>query len=126
VGGRVAGALPADAARITILRSDQLDGVQAAGKLLKSLPVVLVALSLALFVAALAVAPGWRRQAVRAYGAGLVAAGAGALVASSLTGDAVVERWPRRRRRNRRSGMCGTSPRRCSKRRRWRRSATGS
>jgi hypothetical protein len=90
VGGRVAGALPADAARITILRSDQLDGVQAAGKLLKSLPVVLVALSLALFGAALAVAPGWRRQAVRAYGAGLVAAGAGALVASSLTGDAVV------------------------------------
>jgi hypothetical protein len=90
VGGRVAGALPAGAARITILRSDQLDGVQAVGKLLKSLPVVLVVLSLGLFGAALAVAPGWRRQAVRAYGAGLVVAGAGALVASSLTGDAVV------------------------------------
>jgi hypothetical protein len=90
VGGRAAGILPADAARITILRADQLDGVQAAGRLLKALPIVLVVLSLGLFGTALAVAPGWRREAVRAYGAGLVVAGAGALVASSLTGDAVV------------------------------------
>jgi hypothetical protein len=91
VGGRAAEALPAGAAQITVIRSDQLDGVQAAGTVLKSLPVVLVVLSLALFGAALAIAPGWRRQAVRAYGAGLVVAGAGALVAIALTGDAVVE-----------------------------------
>lgn len=90
VGGRAAGALPADAAQITIIESDQLDGVQAAGTVLKSLPVVLVVLSLALFGIALAVAPGWRRQAVRAYGVGFVVAGAGALVAVSLVGDAVV------------------------------------
>ena len=90
VGGRAAGALPDDAARITILESDQLDGVQAVGKALRSLPVVLVLLSLGLFATALAVAPRWRRQAVRAYGAGFVAAGAAALVAGSLAGDAVV------------------------------------
>ena len=90
VGGRLAGALPDDAARITILESDQLDGVQAVGKALRSLPVVLVLLSLGLFATALAVAPRWRRQAVRAYGAGFVAAGAAALVAGSLAGDAVV------------------------------------
>jgi hypothetical protein len=90
VGGRAAEALPADAAQITVIRSDQLDGVQAAGTVLKSLPVVLVVLSLALFGIALAIAPGWRRQAVRAYGAGLVVAGAGALVAVALAGDAVV------------------------------------
>jgi hypothetical protein len=90
VGGRVAGALPADAARITILRDDQLDGVQAAGRALKALAVVLVVLSLGLFGIALAVAPEWRRQAVRAYGAGLVVAGAAALLVGSLAGDAVV------------------------------------
>jgi hypothetical protein len=90
LGGRVAGALPADAARIEILRAEQLDGLQAAGKALRSLAIVLVVLSLGLFGTALAVAPGWRRQAVRGYGAGLVVAGAGALVAGSLAGDAVV------------------------------------
>jgi hypothetical protein len=90
VGGRAAEALPADAAQITVLRSDQLDGVQTAGTVLKSLPVVLVVLSLGLFGIALAVAPRWRRRAVRAYGVGLVAAGAGALVAVALAGDAVV------------------------------------
>ena len=90
IGGRVAGALPADAARIEILRADQLDGVQAAGRALKALMVVLVVLSLGLFCVALAVSPGWRRQAVRGYGAGLVCAGAGALVVGSLAGDAVV------------------------------------
>jgi hypothetical protein len=90
IGGRVAGALPDDAATITIIEADQLDGVQAAGKALRSLAIVLVVLSLALFGAALAVAPGWRRQAVRAYGVGFVVAGAAALAAGSLAGDAVV------------------------------------
>jgi hypothetical protein len=90
IGGRVAGALPAGAARITILRADQLDGVQAAGRVLKSLAIVLVVLSLGLFGLALVLAPEWRRQAVRAYGAGLVLAGAAALVAGSLAGNAVV------------------------------------
>ena len=90
VGGRVANALPDDAARITIIKAEQLDGVQTAGKALKSLAILLVVLSLGLFGVALAVAPGWRRQAVRAYGLGLVAAGAAALAAGSLAGDAAV------------------------------------
>ena len=90
IGGRIAGVLPEDAARIEILRADQLDGVQAGGRALKALAIVLVVLSLGLFGVALAVAPGWRRQAVRAYGAGLVGAGAAALVAGALAGDAVV------------------------------------
>ena len=90
IGGRVAGALPDDAARITIIEADQLDGVQAAGKLLRALAIVLVVLSLALFGVALAVGPGWRRQAVRAYGVGFVVAGAAALAAGSLAGEAVV------------------------------------
>ena len=90
VGGRAAGVLPADAARITILRADQLDGVQAAGRALKALAIVLLVLTFGLFGIALVVAPEWRRQAVRAYGAGLVVAGVAALVVGSLAGDAVV------------------------------------
>jgi hypothetical protein len=90
-GGRAAGALPADAAQITVMRSDQLDTAQKVAKALKALPIVLVVLSLALFGLAVALAPGWRRRAVRAYGIGFVAAGAAALAAENLAGDALVD-----------------------------------
>jgi hypothetical protein len=91
VGGRLGNALPADAAQITILRSDQLGAAQDVVQILRPLPIVLVALSLLLFGIALAVAPGWRRNAVRAYGVGFIAAGALALVAVSLLGNSVVD-----------------------------------
>jgi hypothetical protein len=91
IGGRVAGRLPADAAQITVLRSGQLESAQDAFKALKALPIVLLGLSLALFAAALALAPRWRRKAVRAYGIGFIAAGAGALAAGALVGDSVVD-----------------------------------
>ena len=91
IGGRAAGALPADAAQITIMRSDQLETAQTIGNTLQALPAVLIVLSLGLFGGALLVAPGWRRQALRAYGIGFVAAGAGALAAESLASDAIVD-----------------------------------
>ena len=91
IGGRAGQALPEDAAQVTIMRSDQLETAQAVGNALQALPVVLVVLSLGLFGGALLVAPGWRRRALRAYGVGFVAAGAGALVAESLASDAIVE-----------------------------------
>src|SRR4051794_15458406 len=90
IGGRIADKLPPDAAQITVLESDQLDSAQSMFKLLRHLPVVLLGLSLALFGVALAIAPGWRRKAVRAYGIGFLAAGAVALAAVSLLGDYVV------------------------------------
>ena len=90
VGGRLAGRLPADAAQIEVLRSDQLELAQNAFTTLGALPIIAVALSLALFGLALAIAPGWRRQATRGYGLGLVAAGAAALATSKLAGDAIV------------------------------------
>jgi hypothetical protein len=90
LGGRVAKVLPASAAQLTILRSDQLSGAQDAFRILRNLPVVLVALSLLLFAVALAVSPGWRRKAVRAYGVGFIAAGALALAAVAMLGDTVV------------------------------------
>src|SRR4051794_19656889 len=91
LGGRVAARLPADAAQVTILQSDQLETAQDAAKILDGLPIVLVALSLLLFFAALLVSPGWRRGAVRAYGIGLVLAGIGALAVIAIAGDAVVD-----------------------------------
>jgi Short C-terminal domain len=90
VGGRLAKALPENASRIVVMRSDQLDGAQRIGRTLEHLPVVLVVLSLALFGTALAVSRGWRRRAVRAYGIGLAVAGAAALVAEAWAGDEVV------------------------------------
>jgi len=89
IGGRLQQKLPEDAAEITILRSDQLDLAQDVFRTLRSLPIVLVSLSLLLFFIALAASPGWRRQAVRAYGLGFIAAGALALAALSMLGDEV-------------------------------------
>ena len=90
VGGRLVKALPANASRVVVMRSSQLDGAQRAARVLKHLPVVLVVLSLALFGGALAVSSGWRRNAVRAYGIGLIAAGGAALAAKAWAGDTVV------------------------------------
>jgi hypothetical protein len=89
IGGRLAARLPASAAQITIMHSDQLDSAQRLLKLLRGLPFVLVGLSLALFGLALVVAPGWRREALRAYGIGFVLAGAGALLFQDQAGQAL-------------------------------------
>ena len=91
VGGGLAERLPPSAAQITVLRSNQLDSAQTALRVLDALPIVSVVGSLLLFGAALIVAPRWRRQAVRAYGLGLVLAGAAGLAAVSLGRDAVVD-----------------------------------
>jgi hypothetical protein len=90
VGAGLVSKLPPQAAQITVLRSDQLGQAQDAARLLRRLPVVLVGLALALDAGAIALARGWRREALRATGIGLVAAGAAALVARSLGGDAAV------------------------------------
>ncbi len=90
LGGRLSGALPAGAAQITVLRSDQLSAAQDAFDILRRLPIVLVSLSLLLFAIALYISPGWRRKAVRAYGFGFIAAGLLGLAAVSVLGDTVV------------------------------------
>jgi hypothetical protein len=89
VGGRLAAQIPAGAADLTLVRSDQLATAQDAVRVLRGLPYVLIVLSIALFAVALAVAPAWRRRALRAYGAGFVIAGAAALLAQSLAGSAL-------------------------------------
>jgi hypothetical protein len=90
VGGRVQEKLPESAAQIVLFRSSQLELAQDAVWLLKALAIVLVVLALGFFVLAVYLARGWRREALRACGLGLLFAGAAALLARSLAGDAVV------------------------------------
>jgi hypothetical protein len=73
------------------MRSEQLELAQDLVRFLKVLAIVLVVLTLGLFALAVYLARGWRREALRACGIGLVAAGAAVLVARSLAGDAVVD-----------------------------------
>jgi hypothetical protein len=91
VGGRLAGLLPADAASITILRSDQLSTVQDIAKALKPFGGVLVILMLACFGGAIALAGERRRQVLRSAGFGLIVAGLGALLARKALGTTVVD-----------------------------------
>jgi hypothetical protein len=91
LGERAAEALPASAAQITILESDELAVAQDVADVLDGLPILLGALSFALLGAALLVSPGYRRRALRLYGFGLVAAGAGALAIGSWAGALMVD-----------------------------------
>jgi Short C-terminal domain len=90
VGGRVEQGLPASASQIVLMESNQLALAQDALWLLKALPIMLVVLAIALFALAVYLARGRRREALRACGIGLLFAGAGALVAAALAGNAVV------------------------------------
>jgi hypothetical protein len=90
VGARLRDRIPADAAQLTVLRSDQLETAQNAFVVLRALPWVLLVLAFGLFATAVAVARNWRREALRACGFGLLLAGASALAARTLIGDAVV------------------------------------
>jgi hypothetical protein len=90
VGGRLQSKLPASAAEVTVLRSNQLDAAQKGLKALRGLPFVVLGLSLLLFVGALLLAPDRRRQSLRAYGVGFIAAGGAALLTRSIAGDEVV------------------------------------
>jgi hypothetical protein len=90
VGGRVVDQLPADAAQLTVLKSDELELAQDAVRFLKALAIVLVVLALGLMALGVYLARGWRREALRACGFGLILAGAAALVGRSLAGGAVV------------------------------------
>jgi hypothetical protein len=60
-------------------------------RFLKAAAIVLLVLSLGLFALAVYLARGWRREALRACGIGFLFAGAAALVARALAGNAVVD-----------------------------------
>jgi hypothetical protein len=91
VGGRAAERLPEDAAQITIMHSDNLEAAQRVVRLLRGAAFFLVVIGLGLLALAVYLASGWRREALRASGFGLLIAGAAALVARSFAGNAVVD-----------------------------------
>lgn len=83
--------IPPDAGTITVLRSDELGAAQAAVRALRVLSVALLVLVLALYVLAVFLARGERREAIRNIGFALVLVGLVVLVARKVTGNLAVE-----------------------------------
>jgi hypothetical protein len=96
IGDQVADRIPADAGRIVVLRSDELDIAQDAFQLLKALAWVLPVLALAAFGLAVLLARD-RRRAVRGIGATLVVVGLVGLAAARLTRNYVIDALVARR-----------------------------
>ena len=96
IGDQVVDRIPADAGRIVILRSDQLDTAQNVFQLLKTLAWFLPLLTLAAFGLAVWLARD-RRRAVRGIGAVLVVVALVGLVAARLTRNYVVDALVSRR-----------------------------
>ena len=96
IGDQVVDRIPADAGRIVILRSDQLDTAQNVFQVLKTLAWFLPLLTLAAFGLAVWLARD-RRRAVRGVGAVLVAVALVGLVAGRLTRNYIVDSLVARR-----------------------------
>ena len=77
--------------RIVILQSDQLSAAQTAVHWLKVSALVLPFVALGLFALAVYLAPGRRREAVRACGVGIIVAGFVLLLGRVLAGGVVVD-----------------------------------
>lgn len=96
VGERVGAAelgakLPPDVGKLVILRSDQLSTAQKVAKAIRRLPIVLTAVALLLFAAAIWLAGPRRREALRAAGLGFVVAAILALLLRRVAGHYVVD-----------------------------------
>jgi hypothetical protein len=77
--------------QLVVLKSDQLDGVQTLVRALRNLGFVLPLLVLFLYLGAIYLAKGWRREALIAAGGGILIATLLVLIARRLTGSAVVD-----------------------------------
>jgi hypothetical protein len=83
--------LPPSTGKIVILRSDQLSTAQDIADGIRTLAWVLTIVTLALLVAAVALAAGWRRIALRRSGACLIGLGVVVLLARRVIGNRVVD-----------------------------------
>jgi len=86
VGDRLATALPPDAGRIVLLRSDQLKNAQHAVRVLNALSVVVAIVALALYAIAIWVARGARLRTLAWSGGSLVLVGLLVLIVRRLVG----------------------------------------
>jgi hypothetical protein len=91
IGEGIAEKIPADAGKLTILRSDQISTAQGIAKLIRTLPVVLTLLVLILYGLAIWLAGPRRREALRVAGLGFVVAGALVLTLRSVAGHALTD-----------------------------------
>lgn len=85
--GDVQEKLPANAAELKVLDSEQLATTQKIAKVIRKLPVVLTILLLLLYGGAIYLARGRRRKALRSTGFGFVVAGVLVLLLRSIVGD---------------------------------------
>ncbi|GIU95681.1 MAG: hypothetical protein KatS3mg012_2138 [Gaiellaceae bacterium] len=90
LGAQLSDKIPADAGRIVVLRSDELDTAQDAFRVLQALAWFLPLLTLAAFGLAVGIAPD-RRRAVRGAGIVIAVVGAVGLLAANLTRTYLVE-----------------------------------
>ncbi|HEU0303723.1 MAG TPA: hypothetical protein VFR32_04005 [Gaiellaceae bacterium] len=91
LGERLEQRLGPDAGRIVIMESDQLGTAQTIVKIIRKLSVFLALAVLALFVAAVYIARGHRRETLRAVGVTFVVVGGLLLVVRRLVGDWLVD-----------------------------------
>lgn len=91
LGGNIASKVPADAGRLTILKSDQLSAAQDITSLIRRLPIVLTLLALLLYGLAIYLAGPRRRAALRSVGFSFVIAGVLALVLRHFGGSMVTD-----------------------------------
>jgi hypothetical protein len=91
VGAGLAEKLPADAGKLTILKSDQLEAAQKGANLVRELPIFLTLLALILFAVAIWIAGPARRRALRSVGFGFIIAGLLVLILRKLGGNVLVD-----------------------------------
>jgi hypothetical protein len=90
-GINVAGRLPPDAGEIEVLSADDLSTAGDVIDVVEELAIVLSVLAILLFAAAIYLARGWRREALRAVGFGLIVVGLAVAVVRTLAGNAIVD-----------------------------------
>jgi hypothetical protein len=76
---------------VVVMKSDQLSGLQDLVSTLRNLGFVLPLLALALYLAAIYLAKGWRRETLMAAGGGILAATLLVLLTRRLIGSAVID-----------------------------------
>jgi len=91
LGEEVADRIPEGAAKLPIAKAEQVEKLRAAANALQVAANVLVVLAILLFAAAIWLARGYRARAVAGVGAGLVIAGAMALLLRDWLGQVVVD-----------------------------------
>ncbi len=90
IGSKLVAKLPADAASLEVMRSDQLGTAQRVVNALQRVGYLLTALTLLLYAAAVGIASGRRRRTLRDAGIGFVAIGVIALLARTFAREPVV------------------------------------